>query len=98
MGGAKRGSTCHRWGTRFGGREKNGPALAEHDAEAVRRAITLTVTTLPEPLRRSLVEDLGSEMAEHALLRIDTGLQVYFCNVRSRWQRSTNEITSGLLR
>lgn len=32
-------------------REKNGPALAGHGAEAVRDAITRTITTLPEQLR-----------------------------------------------
>ncbi|WP_083469431.1 IS30 family transposase [Methylobacterium variabile] len=81
-----------------GVREKNGPALAGHGAEAVRRAITRTITTLPEQLRRSLVWDQGSEMAEHARLRIDTCLQVYFCDPRSPWQRGTNENTNGLLR
>jgi IS30 family transposase len=58
-----------------GPRTKNGPALAGHGAEAVRNAITRTVTTLPEALRRSLTWDQGAEMSEHAQLRIDTGVQ-----------------------
>jgi IS30 family transposase len=37
-------------------------------------------------------------MAQHAQLRIDTGLPVYFCDPRSPWQRGTNENTNGLLR
>jgi IS30 family transposase len=41
---------------------KNGPALAGHGAEAVRDAITRTITTLPEGLRRSLTWDQGAEM------------------------------------
>jgi len=37
-------------------------------------------------------------MARHAELRIDTGLEVYFCDPYSPWQRGTNENTNGLLR
>ena len=79
-------------------REKNGPALAGHGAEAVRDAIVRTITTLPEELRRSLTWDQGAEMAQHTRLRIDAGLQVYFCDPHSPWQRGTNENTNGLLR
>jgi IS30 family transposase len=79
-------------------REKNGPALAGHGAEAVRDAIAHTITTLPAQLRRSLTWDQGTEMSQHARLRIATGLQVYFCDPQSPWQRGTNENTNGLLR
>ncbi len=79
-------------------RVKNGPALAGHGAEAVRDAIAATITTLPEQLRRSLTWDQGAEMAQHAQLRVDTGLEVYFCDPRSPWQRGSNENTNGLLR
>ncbi len=79
-------------------RVKNGPALAGHGAEAVRDAITAQIVSLPEQLRRSLTWDQGAEMAEHAQLRIDTGLNVYFCDPQSPWQRGTNENTNGLLR
>jgi IS30 family transposase len=81
-----------------GVREKNGPALAGHGAEAVRNAIARTITTLPMQLRRSLTWDQGAELSQHARLRIDTGVQVYFCNPHSPWQRGTNENTNGLLR
>jgi IS30 family transposase len=79
-------------------RAKNGPALAGHGAEAVRDAIVAAIQTLPEQLRRSLTWDQGAEMAEHAKLRIATGLAVYFCDPHSPWQRATNENTNGLLR
>src|SRR3954467_12088294 len=79
-------------------REKNGPALAGHGAEAVRDAIGRAIITLPRALRRSLTWDQGAEMTQHARLRIDTGLRVYFCDPRSPWQRGTNENTDGLLR
>jgi IS30 family transposase len=55
-------------------RVKNGPALAGHGAKAVRDAITRTVITLPEELRRSLTWDQGAEMAQHDRLKIDAGV------------------------
>jgi IS30 family transposase len=81
-----------------GERVKNGPALAGHGAEAVRDAIASTITMLPEQLRRSLTWDQGAELAQHAQLRIDSGLAIYFCDPHSPWQRGTNENTNGLLR
>jgi IS30 family transposase len=81
-----------------GPRTKNGPPLAGHGAEAVRDAIAGSIMSLPEQLRRSLTWDQGTEMAQHAQLRIDTGLAIYFCDPQSPWQRGTNENTNGLLR
>ena len=82
----------------FEARTKNGPALAGHGAEAVRGAIARTITTLPQQLRQSLTWDRGAEMAQHAQLRIEAGVAVYFCDPHSPWQRGTNENTNGLLR
>jgi IS30 family transposase len=79
-------------------RTKNGPALAGHGAEAVRDAICSTMARLPQELRRSLTWDQGAEMAQHVRLRIDAGLQVFFCDPHRPWQRGTNENTNGLLR
>jgi IS30 family transposase len=79
-------------------RVKNGPALAGYGAEAMRDAITTRITTLPAQLRRSLTWDRGKELAQHAQLKIDTGVAVYFADPHSPWQRGTNENTNGLLR
>jgi IS30 family transposase len=77
---------------------KNGPPLAGHGAEAVREAIAKSLMKLPDILRQSLTWDQGAEMAQHARLHIDTGLEIYFCDPQSPWQRGTNENTNGLLR
>jgi IS30 family transposase len=81
-----------------GPRTNNGPALAGHGAEAVRDAIDSKIATLPDQLRKSLTWDQGAEMAQHAQIRIQTGLAIYFCDPRSPWQRGSNENTNGLLR
>jgi transposase, IS30 family len=69
-----------------------------HDAQQVREALTVQILRLPRELRRSVTWDQGHEMAEHARFRVDTGIQVYFCDPRSPWQRGTGENTNGLLR
>ncbi|MGA9872468.1 MAG: IS30 family transposase [Rhodococcus sp. (in: high G+C Gram-positive bacteria)] len=77
---------------------KNGPPLAGHGAAAVRDAIIEQLGSLPDQLRRSLTWDQGAEMAQHAQLRIESGITVYFCDPHSPWQRGSNENTNGLLR
>ena len=79
-------------------RDKHGPALAGHGAEAVRVAITRAMASLPEQLRQSLTWDQGAEMSQYARISIETGMKVFFCDPRSPWQRGTNENTNGLLR
>jgi IS30 family transposase len=67
-------------------------------AEPVAKALAESITTLPTQLRRSLTWDQGLEMAEHRRFSVETGVEVYFCDPHSPWQRGTNENTNGLLR
>jgi transposase, IS30 family len=69
-----------------------------HGALAVQEAIVAKMTTLPKQLKLSLTWDQGSEMANHASIAEATGLDIYFCDPHSPWQRGSNENTNGLLR
>jgi transposase, IS30 family len=72
--------------------------LGDHTADTVRAAMTAKIKTLPEHLMRSVTWDQGTEMSQHGAFSIDTGVQIYFCDPHSPWQRGTNENTNGLLR
>jgi transposase, IS30 family len=67
-------------------------------SDLVADALAAKITTLPGALTRTLSWDQGHEMAEHARFTIDTGIQVYFCDPKSPWQRGSNENINGLLR
>ena len=60
-------------------------------AQRMGPALTAAVLQLPQQLRRSLTWDHGREMAEHTQFTIDSGVQVYFCDPRSPWQRGTTK-------
>lgn len=72
--------------------------IADQRAETVRDALVERVKTLPYQLWRSLTWDQGKEMAQHMSFTEITGIQVYFCDPHSPWQRGSNENTNGLLR
>jgi IS30 family transposase len=66
--------------------------------ETVVEALKARIGQLPAHVWRSLTWDQGKELAAHKQFSIDTGVQVYFCDPRSPWQRGSNENTNGLLR
>ena len=69
-----------------------------HGAEQVRTAMTAAIGRLPSELVKTITWDQGKEMAQHAQFSVDTGVQIYFCDPHSPWQRGSNENTNGLLR
>ena len=69
-----------------------------HTAQAFHDAIVPTLNAMPEQLKRSLTWDNGKEMAMHRQITMATGMDVYFADPHSPWQRGSNENTNGLLR
>ena len=69
-----------------------------YGATEVRKAMAAKIITLPQALRRSITWDQGREMSEHLQFSVETGVDIYFCDPRSPWQRGSNENTNGLLR
>ena len=72
--------------------------ITGRETQTVVQALTQQVQRLPEGLMATLTWDRGLELAAHHAFSIATGVQVYFCDPYSPWQRGTNENTNGLLR
>ncbi len=70
----------------------------DRTAQRVATLLAQKMETLPDFLRNSVTWDQGKEMAEHANFTVKTGIDVYFCDPHSPWQRGSNENTNGLLR
>ena len=74
------------------------PVPGDRSAQSVGDALISAFSRLPVALRRTLTWDQGNELFHHQRIEQHTGLQIYFADPHSPWQRPTNENTNGLLR
>jgi len=81
---------------------KNGFLLAvpilNRKVETVNRAILHAYASIPKRLRRTLTLDNGLEFAGFKTLEQQLGIDIYFADPYSPWQRGSNENTNGLIR
>ena len=70
----------------------------DHTATTLQTAICEYMAQLPETLRQTLTWDRGVEMTNHTQIADATGLDIYFADPASPWQRGSSENTNGLLR
>lgn len=70
----------------------------DHTAESVNKAAISAFASLPPHLKRTLTWDQGVEMARHQQLAAATGVDIYFAERCSPWQRGANENFNGLAR
>jgi IS30 family transposase len=67
-------------------------------ADGVLDALVRTFRRIPPHLRSTLTWDQGSEMARHLELAKRCGIDIYFAEPKSPWQRPTNENGNAIVR
>ncbi|MCH7790586.1 MAG: IS30 family transposase [Acidobacteria bacterium] len=67
-------------------------------ADPTFEALVKTLNRIPQQFRLTLTWDQGSEMARHRELAEQCGIDIYFTDPKSPWQRPTNENGNGLIR
>jgi IS30 family transposase len=72
--------------------------MADTGAVATLNGFDAALRPIPPSLRKTLTYDQGREMAAHRALEARLGLEVYFADPHSPWQRGSCENTNGLLR
>jgi IS30 family transposase len=71
---------------------------ANRKAAPTARTIARQLGKLPQPLRRTISFDNGNEFAEHHQLHMTLGVQTFFCDPHSPWQKGGVENSIGRLR
>jgi IS30 family transposase len=73
-------------------------SLPDLQDNAFTKATVEAFKSVPNKLKKSFTVDNGKEFADHENLALQCGMNVFFCDPYSPWQRGTNENTNGLLR
>ena len=72
--------------------------MPDASTQRVVDSFSLVLNRQPASLRKTMTYDQGREMHGHKILTQRTGVQIYFADPHSPWQRGSNENTNGLLR
>ena len=67
-------------------------------AKATARKLSAWLKPLPPELRQTITFDNGTEFAKHYRLKADLGIQTFFCDTHSPWQKGGIENAIGRMR
>jgi len=67
-------------------------------AEETETAIRKTIESLPPQLFKTMTFDNGTEGANHRVIRDEFGIDTYFCDTYSSWQKGSVENINGIIR